>query len=181
MSADESNARPPGRYPLAAVKFRYTLPIKQRPYHLLLLTGLLLFLTSFLVLHESGAIDIYLHDTYFVIAHNHILWLLTILALFVWILYLLTVKILYSKALTWIHIIATILTILLLTLALFIGDNFMNPTPRRYYDYSNWNSLGNYTTFAKAISTIIFVLLLGQFVFVINLVAGFVKRRIRKT
>ena len=152
--------------------------IKQKPYHLLLLTGLLLVLISFFVLNNNNTVDIHLHDTYFVIVHSHITWLLAIFALFVWTLYFFTNKILYSKVLTWTHIIITILTILLFGLILFFSDSFMNPTPRRYYDYSSWNSFDNYTTFTKAIGITMLVLLFGQFIFVINFIAGLFKQRI---
>lgn len=151
--------------------------IKQKPYHLLLLTGLVSVLTSFFVLNQNNLVDIHLHDTYFVIAHTHIFWFLTVLALFVWTLYLLTNKILYSKTLIWTHVIVTILTLLLVALTLFFGESFMNPTPRRYYDYSNWNSFNNYTEFTKAIGITIFVLLFGQVIFIINLIAGLLKKQ----
>ena len=150
--------------------------MKQKPYNLLLWTGLVLVLTSFPILKQNNSFDINLHDTYFVIAHTHVFWLLAIMALFVWTLYLLTNKILYSRALTWTHVIITILTLLLFALSLFFGDSFMNLTPRRYYDYSNWNSFDNYTTFTKPIGISIFVLLLGQFIFVINFITGLIKR-----
>ena len=151
--------------------------IKQKPYHLLLLTGLVSVLTSFFVLNQNNLVDIHLHDTYFVIAHTHIFWFLTVLALFVMTLYLLTNKILYSKTLIWTHVIVTILTLLLVALTLFFGESFMNPTPRRYYDYSNWNSFNNYTEFTKAIGITIFVLLFGQVIFIINLIAGLLKKQ----
>jgi len=153
------------------------LKIKQKPYHLLLLTGLVFVLASFFILKQNNSVDIHLHDTYFVIGHTHILWFLAILALFVWTLYLFTNKILYSKALSWTHIIITILTLLFFALTLFYGDSFMNPTPRRYYEFSNWNSLDNYNTFTKAISLTSFGLLFGQLIFIINFIAGLFKRR----
>ncbi|MBN8858998.1 MAG: cbb3-type cytochrome c oxidase subunit I [Sphingobacteriales bacterium] len=151
--------------------------IKQKPYHLLFLTGLIFILTSFFVLKQDRSVDIHLHDTYFVIVHTHILWLFAVLALFVWALYLLTGKILYSKALTWTHVIITILTLLLFAFTLFWGDSFLNPAPRRYYDYSSWNSFDNYTIFTKAIGITIFVLLVGQLIFIINFMVGLFKRR----
>jgi heme/copper-type cytochrome/quinol oxidase subunit 1 len=151
--------------------------MKQKPYNLLLWTALFLVLTSFFILKQNNSVDIHLHDTYFVIAHTHVFWLLAIVALIVWILYLLTNKILYSKALTWTHIIITMLTLLLFALNLFFDNGFINPVPRRYYDYSNWNSFNNYTTLTKAIGISIFVLLLGQFIFVINFIMGLFKRK----
>ena len=149
--------------------------MKQKPYNLLLWTGLILVLTSFFILKQNNTVDIHLHDTYFVIAHTHIFWLLAFLALFVWTLYLLTNKILFSKSLVWTHVIITIMTILLFALSLFFGDSFINPTPPRYYDYSSWNSFDNYTTFTKAFGVTIFVLLFGQFIFVINFIVGLLK------
>ena len=149
--------------------------MKQKPYNLLLLTGLILVLTSFF-LKQNNSVDIHLHDTYFVIGHTHVFWFLAITAIFVWTLYLLTNKILYSKALIWTHIIITILTLLLFALSLSFGDSFMNSTPRRNYNYSNWNSFDNYTAFTKAIGISISILLFGQVIYVINLIGGLIKR-----
>lgn len=151
--------------------------MKEKPYNLLLVTGLIFLLTSFFVLRQDNSVDIHLHDTYFVIAHTHFSRWLEILSLFVWTLYLLTHKMLYSNALTWTHVVITLLTLLLFALPLFFDDSFMNPPPRRYHDYRDWKSFDHYTRIIKAISITIFILLFGQFIFVINLIAGIFKRR----
>ncbi len=157
------------------IKFGLTLLMKQKPYILLLWTGIMLVATSFFILKQANSIDIHIHDTYFVIAHTHVFWLLAILVLFIWALYLITNRILYSKALTWTHLIITTFTILLIAIIFLFGDRFMNPTPLRYYDYSNWNTLDNYSSLTKTMAVSIFVLLFGQFIFVINLIAGVFK------
>ena len=148
----------------------------QKPYNLLLLTGLILFFVSLFLLKQNNSVDIHFYDTYFAIAHTHIFWMLTIFALFVWTLYLLTNKILYSKALIWTHIMITIFTLLLLALTHYFGDSFMSPTPRKYYDFSNWNLFENFTTFPKSIGITIFLLLFGQVIFIINFIAGLLKK-----
>jgi cytochrome c oxidase subunit I len=150
--------------------------MKQKQYYLLLWTGLVLVLSSFFILKQNNSVDIHLHDTYYVIARHHIFWLLAIFAFFVWTLYLLSNKILYSKLLAWIHVIITMLTLFLFILTLFFSDSFTNPTPRRFYDFSSWNSLNSDMGFTKAIGITIFVWLFGQFVFVINVIAGLFKR-----
>lgn len=150
--------------------------MKRKPYNLLLLTGLVLVLTSFFVSKQDDSVDIHIHDTIFVIAHTHIFWLLAILSFFVWVLYILTNGILYSKALVWAHVIITNLTLLLLGLILFFGSSFGNPTPGRYLNSSDWNFFENYIAFTKAIGITMFVLMIGQMIFVINFILGLLTR-----
>ena len=148
---------------------------KQKPYHLLLYTALLLILNSFLVINQNNSVDFHLHDTYFVISNTHIFWLLAILALVIWILYLFTYKILFSKVLIWGHVIISILTILLFLSSLYFRNNILNPIPRKYYDLNDWNTLGIDSIATKFFSIIILILVFGQLLFIINFVIGLVK------
>jgi heme/copper-type cytochrome/quinol oxidase subunit 1 len=135
----------------------------------------MLVLTSFFLFTQSNSIDFHLHDTYFIVANTHIFWFLGTIAFIIWTLYLVTNKILFSKTLTWIHIIISILTILLLILSLYFRNATLNTTARRYYDFSNWDSLDNYTTFTKVFGKVLLILILGQLLFFINLVMGLLK------
>ncbi len=156
------------------------LQIKQQPYHLLLLAAIAFFLVSFFVVDKDSVTDLHVHDTYFVIAHKHIFWLFAIILLVIWIFYLPVNKLLYSKVLTWIHVVITILTSSLLLFLLFTGDDTANLASRRYYDFSNWNSTFIPGGYAKAIAITTGILLCGQIFFFINLFAGLLKRMVRQ-
>lgn len=152
------------------------LPFKQKPYQLLLLSSIAFLLASVFVLRQNDPVDIHVHDTYYVMAKRHIFWFLAIISLLVWTLYLLVNKILYSHALTWIHVITTILTIALFTVMLFFGGSLNSAGSRPYQDYGNWNSWQVYEPYAKTIATVIGILLIGQVLLVINIIAGLFKR-----
>ena len=152
------------------------LKIRSRPYNLIFLVALANVLLSIIPLNQKNTIDIHVHDTYFVIAHFHILWLLAIIALIVWAIYILTKRILLSKVLIWTHVIVTVLPLILLTWLLFFGNNFFNPGLHQYVDFSTWTSFESHDTYSKAIIIIVFVLLLGQLVYVINFIGGVFKR-----
>lgn len=154
---------------------RNNLRLKQSPYHLLLLTGLVLVVTSFLI-NQSRTIDIHVHDTYYVIAQGHVFIFLAFIVWVLWALYLVTRKILYSKSLTWVHVIITLVTLLFLLFLLNFGGDILNPRPRRYLDYSNWTTFNRYEQNTRWIAYIMIALLFGQITFVVNLIVGIVKR-----
>jgi len=151
------------------------LRLKQNPYHFLLLTGLVLVLSTFF-LKEDRSIDIHVHDTYYVIAHGHVFYFLAFLVWVLWFLYLLTRKILFSTSLTWVHVVLTLLAILFLLFLLNVGADIFNSRPVRYLDYSNWTTFNGFQRSNRWIAYTTGALLLGQITYVVNLVAGTVKR-----
>jgi cytochrome c oxidase subunit 1 len=137
------------------------------------LTGFVSILSSLFA--SNQLVDFHLNDTYFLIEVTHVFWFLAAFALFFWMIYFLTSKILFSKILTRTHIIITILTFIVFIVTLYFGDNSFNSAPRRYYDYNSWNSFYKYSNYNKAIVITIGVLLMGQIIFLINFAGGIFK------
>src|SRR4051812_21890293 len=83
--------------------------IKERPYNLFPIASIIVLISSFPAFGTT--VDIYLHDTYFIFASADLLWGITGLLLILWTVYLLTQRFLFSKVLTWIHVILTVTTL----------------------------------------------------------------------
>jgi heme/copper-type cytochrome/quinol oxidase subunit 1 len=137
--------------------------IKERPHLLLLFAGLVLLIIS---IFSSSSIDIQVHDTYYVIWKRHLFIVFGIFVIFLWILYLFMVRLLYSRALSWIHILITIIPAL-----------FFISMPVWYhislYDfrgYRRWNGI---------LVIVIVALVIGQLILIVNLVIGLMKRIIK--
>lgn len=150
--------------------------MNQKPFHLFLITGIIFLLISFFILKDNNVIDIHIHDTYFVIASEYLFGLLAILSLFFWLLYLVTNKMLFSKALMWAHVMITLSGFIIFASDLYLGTAFSNLKPRRYYDLSSSVSFGYFHQSSKVLSTALIVLLFGQLIFLINLITGLFKR-----
>jgi heme/copper-type cytochrome/quinol oxidase subunit 1 len=90
-----------------------------------------------------------------------------------------TKNILYSKALTWTHIILTIAgCIFILTLPYLLTNSYegLAGIPRRYYDIDQSKT---YQFFGKLTTTAVifaFILVIGQLTYLVNLVMGLTKR-----
>ena len=146
--------------------------LRQRPYHLFLFTGFALVVVS-LLMDKNETVDFHVHDTVFVIAQGHLFWFLALLVWVFWILYFMTSRLLYSKALTWIHILVTVLTMTTLLFFLFSRKGDSLSQPNGVLDYARWNEFSRYMRWLHY--TLVFMLL-GQIIFVVNLLAGGIKR-----
>ncbi|HEY0356771.1 MAG TPA: hypothetical protein VGC29_11230 [Flavisolibacter sp.] len=151
--------------------------LQQNPHHFLLHTGLALVLASFLI-DQDKTLDIHIHDTYYIIAQTHLFLAFGFLVGLLWVLYLLLRKILYSKILTRVHIISTIVIVLFLVF-IFQFNQIFPQYPRRYLDLGKWS----HSQFDHPVMKWMFYgfisLLLFQCVFVINIIAGIAKRFIK--
>ena len=143
----------------------------RRPYHLLLLTAIVLFIVSLFC--GDDTLDIHLHDTYFVIAKFHLFRSGATFLSILWLMYLITFRLL-SSYLTWMHLVATFLCIgLIITvshwLPLFTGPNDMSalgpyPAPRPYIELS-----GAYSKQSVRLQAFVLFAIAGQLFFIANL------------
>jgi hypothetical protein len=152
------------------------LRLKQNPYHLLLLTGFALILTTFL-LPQNKTVDIHFHDTYYIIAQVQLHYLFAGIIWLLWLLYLPTRKVLHSISLTWAHVIITLLSIMMLLFLLNFDGLIFNSSPGREMDHGLWKTFNRYDRNFKWAGLALSSLLPGQILFVINLVLGIFKRR----
>lgn len=141
-----------------------------KPYHLLILTALLLLISSFFVSNQS--VDIHFYDTYYVIDAAWLFWGLIVILITAWLLYKVTKRILFSPFLTWIHILVTILTAVLIVSFLLWGDL----TQASINNEVSSQDFESYQRRNRRIAFVIAALLLGQLPYFINLIVGFIKR-----
>lgn len=146
--------------------------IVSRPFQLLLAFAILLILSSFLA--GRGTLDIHLSDTYYVLDGVFIIRAMAMLLLLDWLLYRVTYKFLFSRALTWFHVLITIALVVIVVVFLFSEGR---PHPRRYFDY-NYTDISDVSgkNVINFIPGFIILLLLAQLLYIINLLLGVLRR-----
>lgn len=89
--------------------------VQQRPYLLFLLTAIVLIICSFFIRHETT--DIHVDDTMLIISTNLIYWGIAFCFIVIAALYAGLTRFLPNRALTWIHILLTLLVLSSVALA----------------------------------------------------------------
>jgi hypothetical protein len=140
---------------------------KKRSYDFLLLTAIALILLLFFDNKKIKEID--LDDTSSMIPITFILWTIPICLILFWTLYSTTKKLLYSTVLTRIHTIITILSVIFIIAVFYWGSNPFEPIGRRYFDSYQYEETG------RRIQLVMDILLIGQFVYVVNIAWGLFK------
>lgn len=137
----------------------YSLNLKKRPFQVFALTSFVVFVFSFFSNKSTG---INISDTYFVIWSSVIYRLLSGFLLLIWLIYIFIKKRLLSKKLIWAHAIATILPIFAAII---------------YYNFTQQDKLQTSKAGYWAIySLLLFITVSAQFVLIINIAGGIVKR-----
>ena len=151
------------------------LRIRQKPFELFGLFALLFLLISFIPFKQK--LDVNLHDSYFVFSIQSIFIICTIYFLFIWSMYLLTNRLLFSVRLTWIHFVITILPAIILIIISMMKLP-LEDVPKRYYSFHEFEKTKPVFNFYVIYSGMAITMLLGQLLFPINILGGLIKRLI---
>lgn len=143
--------------------------INENPFILLVIPAILFFVFSFIPTNET--IDIQLHDSYTVITQSHVFIAIVFILLSILGLYFLFQKFLWSKKLTWLHV---LITSFFISFVFYITPtfHFFQPQmPRRYYSYYEFGaSLDSLICYSALI------LFFAQFLFLINIIVGIIRK-----
>jgi hypothetical protein len=150
--------------------------ISNQPFHLFLVTAILLLVFSFFTWGQS--IDIHLHDTYFVISTIFFIWALGIVFFLVWTIYKLTSKVLWKRFLTWFHVLVTIFILIVLLTANFWHDKLIPPINRDFVSFETFQA--DTEREAKVILPLVIVFVAGQLAFVVNIIGGLTNKLWRR-
>lgn len=137
-----------------------SLNFRKEPSALLLLTTiLLLFVLALRPISSVGFQD----KVMFGVPLDNVVWIIPCFLISFWLLYLATKRFLYSTTATWVHVIATVASTLLIISILYIG---INPTQTisKYHEL-----LGN------IIQIVTLVFLVAQLIYIGNIILGLFK------
>jgi len=140
----------------------YSLNFKKRPFQTFALTSIVLFILSFFLNKSTG---IHINNTYVVIWSNVIYRVLSGFLLLIWLIYIFIKKRLLSKKLIWAHAFATILPILAAII---------------YFNINQQYRLQSLKTNYWLYSLLLFFAVSAQFVLILNIAGGMVKRLTKK-
>lgn len=144
----------------------------------MLLLAAIIMVIAGLLMPDDSVPGIHLHDTYIVLSSSYYAWCSVSLFL-IWIIYLFTNKFLYSKRLTWVHIIITIACCLLIPALPYLCTSSyqgLAGMPRRYLDYSEFGWFNVFDRFSEPMRIVFWFFVAAQLLYIINLGIGLFKR-----
>ncbi|MGO4289681.1 hypothetical protein [Chitinophaga sp. RAB17] len=142
------------------------------PYSLLLITALVLAIVPFFFEGQSEVIHLF-HHTVFIVS-EFLMWMVAFIFLLGWIIYVITRKLLLTEALTWIHLLITIIiSCFLLTVRVWA---FKYPSDN--LEVILYKGVVRSTPREIKISLLLKLLFaIGQITYVVNIIGGIVKNR----
>jgi hypothetical protein len=142
----------------------------KKPYDLLSLLALIIVAAAFIF---KKTIIVHFHDTYFVISYSMYALPVGLLLSLIWLLCHWTKSVVWSKALTWIHVVFT--SLLAAVMILF-------PSSHTFFELS-WNSFRFYNKFSRinyTLSVSLVSLVAIQLLYLVNLIVGLIRLKINR-
>ncbi len=137
------------------------------------------FISGFLLdwVNDNSTIDIHLHDTYFVIAHFHVMIFFGLIfgifaAIYYWFPRITGRQM--NKLLGQIHFWITFISTYFIFMPAVHYEGLAG-MPRRYIDYSGWSPYAQFSDLNRFIAPMAIILLIGQLLFVFNLFYSMLK------
>jgi hypothetical protein len=123
-------------------------------------------------------VDIQLHDTQYIIPALTIDWLLAAVLFLMWCLYKVLNKVLWKRILSWLHVWCTILFFAMLYLLTNFGNLFTPLFEQKIYAYNTFDDFNQ--RILPFFYILVLLLILGQLVFITNVVVGTIMKAIKK-
>ena len=144
--------------------FIHKMNIRLKPYHLLAIISLMAALLSLLPLKWRA--DINLRETYLVMNYSGFLRLWAALLLAIWLINLISARLLQSIRLNWLHTAGILLA--------FLGSHFLliEQTPVLYSASSGWASVRSYLLMRLPLQLVIVFFIIGLSALLINVVVS---------
>ena len=155
-------------FPVSSHNEKQKMNLLSKPYHMLALSAVLLIILSFIPI--SHAMNMPVQGASYVLNYVDTLRASAMLLLLLWILYMITTRILFSTLLIWIHI---VITLLLMALIVFLFFRFAG------HDASGQVKELSFQTglrYQMMVPVLILLLLLTQLIYLINLLLGVMRR-----
>ena len=169
QAGDRNSISQPSQSPKTLAAIDTTSKMFNQPEKLFLFIGLFLIPLSFF--QFTRTLDIHVHDTYYVIALNQVCLALAAVLIIFGFLYMLTSRLLFSPFLTWTHIIFTIFSVIFILSSPWwislVNGNLSDDPLKRYEQRRIYSTI---------IYSITFILFAGQLTYIVNLIAGIIKR-----
>ena len=147
--------------------------LMNQPYFLFLLAGFFLVIAP--VFKFGQTIDFHFHDTYFVVSVKYFFWALSGFFVIMWGIYVLTDKFLWTKKLTWTHVLTTMFVFFILSSINLWHDKVLPPIKTDAIDFT----IKIYEQKRERIIVypLMVIFVFGQAFYVVNLIVGFLKQR----
>jgi hypothetical protein len=136
-------------------------------YNSILIMALGLVLLSFLVPLQT--IDLHFHDTYLVMSPLYFYLPIAVLLIVIWLFHYWTAKMVWSNTLSWLHIVLTLVTMVVICILPFSINLLDTSIP--------WNDFASFSEKQYFFGISILAFIIAQLVFAINLVVGLVKKK----